>query len=112
MPGNTDSKAFQELVRVLTEALRAGVTAIGLEYKDGDLMVFYQAGPLSVGADRIARELQQDVIGELVKKARLRRSRGKIRASLLGKDFDVVVARYDSFGESAYNLTLKERKKT
>ena len=31
--------------------------------------------------------------------------------NLLGKDLEVVVERYDSFGESAYNLTLQECKK-
>ena len=112
MPDDTETKAFQELVRVLTEAVRAGVNAIGLEYKGRDLMVFHQAGPLGLGVGRIPQELQQDVIGELVEKARLaRKSRGKMQVSLLGKDFEVVVERYDSFGESAYNLTLKERKK-
>ena len=34
-----------------------------------------------------------------------------MQITLLGKDFEVVVEEYDSFGESAYNLTLKERKK-
>jgi hypothetical protein len=112
MTDDTDSKAFQELVRVLTEAVRAGVNSIGLEYKGGDLMVFYQTGALGLGAGRIPQELQQDVIGELVEKARLaRKSKGKMRVSLLGKEFEVIVQEYESFGEWAYNLTLNERKK-
>ena len=114
MPENTDSstKAFQELVRMLEEALRAGAHSVGLEYKGQDLMVFHNFGNTGLGASRIPQELQQDVIAELVKRAGLsRKSRGRMQVSLLGKDYDAVVQEYDSFGESAYNLTLKERKK-
>jgi hypothetical protein len=114
MPGNPDksNKAFQELVRVLEEAVRAGVNSIGLEYKGRELMVFHQAGPLGLGASRIPQELQQDVIAELVKRAGLsRKSRGKMQIRLLGKDYDAVVEEYDSFGESAFNFTLKEGKR-
>src|SRR6516225_4973067 len=107
MPGKTDNsaRAFQELVRVLEEAVRAGVNSIGLEYKGRELMVFHQAGPLGLGASRIPQELQQDVIAELVKRAGLsRKSRGKMQIRLLGKDYDAVVEEYDSFGESAFNF--------
>src|SRR6516164_10390574 len=114
MQGNTDRSdgAFRELVRVLEEAVRAGVNSIGLEYKGRELMVFHQAGPLGLGASRIPQELQQVVIAELVKRAGLsRKSRGKMQVNLLGKEYEAVVEEYDSFGESAYNLTLKERKR-
>jgi hypothetical protein len=56
--------------------------------------------------------LEQDVIAELVKRAGLsRKSRGKMRVSLLGKEYEAVVEEYDSFGESAFTITLKERNK-
>ena len=110
-PGKSN-RAFRELVRVLEEAVRAGVKSIGLEYKGRDLMVFYQAGPLGLGAGRIPQELQQDVIAELVKRAGLsRKPRGKMQIGLLGKDYEAIVEEYDSFGESAFTITLKERKK-
>jgi hypothetical protein len=114
MPRNSDNsaRASQELVRVLEEAVRVGVTCVGLEYKGGELMVFHQTGPLGLGAGRIAQELQQEVIGELVKRAGLsRKSRGRMQINLLGKEYEAVVEEYDSFGESAFNLTMKERKK-
>jgi hypothetical protein len=114
MPDNTDNsaRAFQELVRVLEEAVQAGVDSVGLEYKGRDLMVFHFLGNTGLGASRIPQELQQDVIAELVNRAGLsRKSRGKMQVGLLGKDYDAVVEEYDSFGESAFNLTLKERKK-
>ena len=76
------------------------------------MMVFHQVGPLGLGATRISEDLRQAVIEELVKRAGLsRKSRGKMQVRLLEKDCEVVVEEYDSFGESAYNLTLKERKK-
>jgi hypothetical protein len=114
MPDKVDNsaRAFQELVCVLEAAVGAGVSSIGLEYKGRELMVFHQAGPLGLGASRIPQALQQDVMAELVKRAGLaRKSRGKMQVRLLGKDYEVVVEEYDSFGESADNLTLKERKK-
>src|SRR5262249_8200769 len=104
MPDNTDisEQAFQELVRVLEEAVRAGVASVGLEYKDRDLMVFHYVGSVGLGASRISQELQQELVAELVKRAGLsRKSRGKIQVCLLGKDYEAVVEEYDSFGESA-----------
>ena len=114
MPDNTDSsdKAFRELVRVLEEAVRAGAHSVGLEYKGRDLMVFHNFGNIGLGASRIPQELQQDVIAELVKRAGLsRKHKGKMQVTLFGRDYEAVVDVYDSFGESAFNLTLKERKK-
>jgi hypothetical protein len=114
MPDNTDNSdtAFRELVRVLEEAVRAGVTSIGLEYQGRDLIVFHQAGIVGFGAARISEDLQQSVIEELVKRAGLsRKSKGNFQVQLLGKDYEVTVKEYDSFGESAFTITLKELKK-
>jgi hypothetical protein len=105
-------RAFEELIRVLEEAVRAGVVSVGLEYKGRDLMVFHNVGSVGLGASRIPQALQQAMISELVRRAGLsRKSRGKMQVCLLGQDYEVVVEEYDSFGESVYNLTLKERKK-
>ncbi len=113
MSDNADkAAAFQELVRVLEPAVQAGVASIGLEYKGRELMVFHQAGPVGLGAARIAEDLQQVVIEELVNRAGLaRKSKGKMQITLLGRDFEVLVEEYDSFGESAFNLNLKEQQK-
>lgn len=114
MPDDTQKSAaaHQELVRVLEEALRSGAHSVGLESKDRELMVFHCVGKLGLGASRIPQDLKQDVIAELVKRAGLaRKSRGKMRVSLLGKEYEAVVEKHESFGEWAYNLTLKERKR-
>lgn len=114
MSDNTEKsdQAFRELVRVLEEAVRAGVASIGFEYEGRELIVFYQAGNVGVGAARIPKDLQAGVIEELVNRAGLeRRAKGKMSVNLMGKECEVVVEEYDSFGESAFNLTIKERKK-
>lgn len=113
MPDNMDNPkpAFRELIRVLEGAVQAGVNAIGLEYKGRDLMVFHCVGAMGLGATRVAQELQQGVIEEIVHRAGLaHKSKGKMQVKLLGKEYEVAVEEYDSFGESAFNLTLKERK--
>ncbi len=108
----SDNAAFQELIRVLEQAVQAGVTSIGFEYKGRELMVFHQAGPLGLGAGRIAEDLKQAVIEALVERAGLaRKSKGKMQVTLLGKEFEIAVEEYDSFGESAFNLTIREPKK-
>jgi hypothetical protein len=114
MPANSDrsARAFQEIVRLLEEALRVGAASVELEYEDGDLIVYCNFGNTGLGTSCIPKELQRDVITELVKRAGLsRKSRGKMQVSLLGKAYEAVVEAHDSFGESAYILTLRERKK-
>src|SRR5258708_7453184 len=113
MSENADNSeaAYLELLRVLEEAVRAGANSIGLEYKGRDLIVFHNVGGVGLGAAGISPALQQGMIEELVQRAGLsRKSRGKMQVSLLGKDYEAVVEEYDSFGESAFTITLKERK--
>src|SRR5208282_5494172 len=115
MADNTDNsaKAFQALLRVLEEAVRAGAHSVGLEYESRDLMVYHNFGNTGLGAPRIPQDLQEGVIEQLVKRAGLsRKSKGKMQMSLLGKDYEIVVEEYDSFGESAFNLKLKQRNKS
>ena len=75
-------------------------------------MVFHNFGNAGLGAYCIPKELQEYLIAELVRRANLsRKPRGKMQVSLFGKDYEAVVEEYDSFGESAFTITLKERKK-
>src|SRR5262249_10574076 len=52
MPKDPDkrAKAFQELVRVLEEALQVGADSVGMEYEDGELMVYYICGGTGLAA--------------------------------------------------------------
>ena len=103
-------QAFRELIRVLEDAIRAGADSVGMEYEDRNWIVYHNFGNTGLGAARIAKELQWDVINQIYERAGLsRKARGKMQVSLLGKDYDVAVKTHESFGESVYHLTLKER---
>jgi len=103
--------AFQELVRVLEEAVQAGADSVGLEWEDPGLMVYLNFGDTGLGAVSIPRDLQGPVLEELVEKANLtRKPKGQFSLSLLGDEYEIAVEEYDSFGESAFTLTLKKAK--
>jgi hypothetical protein len=111
-PENDDkpAKVFKELIRILEAALWMGVESIGLDWKGNDLLVFHNAGN---AATTIAKELQLDVLGEIVKRAQLlRKHKGYMRLRLLGEEYSVIVEEYDHFGESAFTLTMKKRGNT
>ena len=108
---NSD-QAFEELVRVLEEAVKVGADSLELEHQGRDLIVFHRFGNTGLGAARIPAELQQAVIKEIVKRAGLsRKPSGKMQVTLLGKDYEARVKEFDSFGESAFSIKLKEHKR-
>ena len=75
-------------------------------------MVFHQVGPLGLGTSRIPEDMRRVVIEELVERAGLdRKAKGQMQVALLGQPFEVVAEQYDSFGESAFNLTIRKPKK-
>ena len=99
-------KAFKELIRVLEAAASTGIESVGLEWRGDDLLIFHENG--SVG--KVAKPLTLEVIAEIVKRAQIgRKHKGNMRLRLLGHEYSVAVEEYDSFGESAYTLTLKKR---
>src|SRR5271168_1171387 len=103
-------QAFRELIRVLEDAIRAGADSVGMEYEDRNWIVYHNFGNTGLGAARIAKELQWDVINQIYDRAGLsRKARGRMQVSLLGKNYEVAVKTHESFGESVYHLTLKER---
>ena len=112
MPENDDklTQAFKELIRVLEAAAWTGIESISLEWKGNDLLVFHNSGNTGAAATTIAKELQLDVLGEIVKRAKLlRKHKGYFRIRLLGQEYTVVVEEYDHLGESAFILALKKR---
>jgi len=111
MPENAGepTKAFRELIRILEEAVRAGADSVELEWEGRDLMAYQSLGHAAVGTAPFSRELQVPVLEEVVERAGLRRkARGKIRLTLLGLEYEVLVKEYDSFGESAFLLKLNK----
>jgi hypothetical protein len=106
----TRTRHFRNFVRVLEEAVEVGADSLELEYEGRDLIVYHRFGINGLGAARIPTKLQQAVIGEIVKLAGLsRKPRGKMQVTLLGKDYEASVKEYDSFGESAFTITLRKR---
>ena len=102
--------AIRELIRVLEAAASAGIESVGLEWKGEDLLVFHDSGAEGYVATKVAKPLQLEFIAEIVKRAQIgRKHKGNMRLRLLGQDYSVAVEEYDSFGESAYTLTLKKR---
>jgi hypothetical protein len=108
------ARAFQELVRVLEESVKAGADSLELEWEGRALVAYQYVGYSGVGAVPIPEELQDAVIREIVKRAKLtRKPTGTMPLTLLGNKYEVFVKEYDSFGESAFTLRLnKVRKKS
>jgi hypothetical protein len=57
----------------------------------------------------LEREMGRQVIASPWEEKK--RSRGRFRLPLHGKDYLVTVATYDSFGETAYRLTFRAAKR-
>jgi hypothetical protein len=101
-------RAFQHLVQVLEEAVRAGADSVGLEREGGALMVVQYSGNSGLALGPIPEELEQVLVDEIIDRAGLAHtSRGEIQISLAGKDYKMVVDERDDSGESAFNLLLK-----
>ena len=102
-------RAFQHIVRVLEEAVRAGANSVGLEREGGELMVVQYSKASGLALGPIPEELEQALVDEIIDRAGLAHTaRGEIQINLAGKDYRVVVDERDDFGESAFNLLLKK----
>ena len=112
-PDDQTDEALQKLQQMLEEAADAGADSIELEYVAEGLEVMYVVGSTGSGDVIDDRVLASGIIGLIVDRAKLaRRSRGVMNWTLLGKQYNITVEEYDSFGESAFRLTLgKPRQK-
>jgi hypothetical protein len=107
--GEPPDAVSQELRRVLEDAMNLGVPAITLEYVGRELRVFYRIGNLGVGGDRISNEVSQAVMDKLAERTGPgKKSRGTLPITLAGKQFTLQVEKLDSFGKSAFRLSLDE----
>jgi len=106
-------EALQKLQQMLEEALDAGADSIELEYVAEGLEVMYVFGSTGSGDVIGDRVLASGIIRLIIDRARLaRRSRGVMNWALFGKQYNITVEEYDSFGESAFRLILgKPRQK-
>lgn len=113
MRTNDDQKALQKLQQMLEEAVSAGADSVELEHKHGGLEVTYMFGSMGIGHDLDDRALKSSILRLIVDRAKLqRKSRGVMNWTLFGKQYNIAVEEYDSFGESAFRLVIgKPRQK-
>jgi hypothetical protein len=100
-------RALQKLQQILEEAVSAGANSIELEYVAEGLEVMYMFGSTGNGYVIDDRMLASGIIRLIVDRAGLaRKPRGVMNSMLLGKQYNIAVEEYDSFGESAFRLIL------
>jgi hypothetical protein len=103
------SAGYQLLTEILSEAVGNGADAVELEYDSGhSLQVFFMSGNTG-GGFSLKREPAGELIDSLWEEKR--KSRGRFRITLHGKDYMVTVKTRDHFGENAYRLTFREAKR-
>ena len=102
-------RAFQHLVRVLEEAVRAGADSVGLEREGGDLMAVQYSKSSGLALGPIPEELEQALVDEIIDRAGLAdTARGEMQINLAGKDYKVIVDERDDFGETSFSFLLKK----
>jgi len=109
---STGQKATGLTLQSLIEtAIQQGADAIELEYVTEGLEVTYVSGSLGIGEVIANRESIKTIINELVTQAKLEhKRRGTFKWIHAGREYEVRVEEYDSFGESAFRLILKRPK--
>jgi hypothetical protein len=110
---DSKEKTLQKLQQMLEEAVSAGADSIELEYVAEGLEVMYVLGSTGSGDVIDDRVLASGIIRLIADRAKLaRRSRGVMNWTLFGKQYNITVEEYDSFGESAFRLMFgKPRQK-
>jgi hypothetical protein len=105
----SETGAEQQLEAYLAEALSAGADEIVLEYVAEGLEVMFMLG--DTGAGRVLKDAKlagalMELIGE---RAGLEtNAKGTMTCEIHGQPVQIAVEEYDSFGECAFRLTLKQ----
>lgn len=96
------------LQSLIETACRQGADTIRMEYVTEGLEVTYARRGLSIYYVVTNREAIRTIVGELVSQAGLEhKARGKFKFVYDGREYEIRAEEYDSFGESAFRLTLK-----
>jgi hypothetical protein len=100
--------AVDILERLATEAIGLAADALEVEYKDGFEEVFASSGPPGFCIARFESSSQEAV---RLREAcdRLSRQKRPRRISVNGLEYALRCSTYDSFGEDAFQLTLRPR---
>ena len=104
---DTKAQALQKLKGIIEEALRYGADVVELEYADGGLEINYLVGQVGLGHVLTDHALARELLRMIVELAGLeKKSRGVMAWTQAGKTYRIRVEEYDSFGETAWRLTL------
>lgn len=102
------NNAIQIFTEILEKAVEATADYVTFEHVSEGIEVFYMFGDTGFGAVLIDHELEGEVVGYIVEKAKLdKKPRGKMLMNLKGKQYTVFVKEYEHFGESAFEISLK-----
>ncbi|MEW6406616.1 MAG: hypothetical protein AB1649_32955 [Chloroflexota bacterium] len=103
----------QTLHSLLETAIQQGAEMVELEYVAEGLEVTYMSGSYGIGEVVDNRKSIKTIIDELVTQAKLEhKARGVFKWSYNEREYEVRAEEYESFGESAFRLTLKKSKQS
>lgn len=108
----TRKAAGRTLQSIIETAIKQGADAVELEYRSGGgLEVSYMCGNTGLGEVIDDRESIRAIISELITQAKLEhRSRGLFKHIHADMDYEIRAEQYESFGESAFRLSLRKPK--
>lgn len=96
------------LLDFLREAIEMGADSIEIDYKDGQERICAMRGAMGVtiGSVPSASKMSGKLLAEV---DNLRKAK---RVKVAGVAYRAMVAKYDSFGETAYRITLAASRRT
>ncbi len=97
-----------KMQEIVDEAVGSGADAVTVEYaKEGGLEVIFMFGNRGVGGILVDRSLQGEVMGLIHDRAGMEEEvTGVLHWESHGRELEIEVEEYDSFGETAYTLTF------
>lgn len=103
------SAGYAKLTQILADAVAHRADSVEMERDSGGSWgVAFMVGNAGAGFG-LSREEGNEVVDSLCEEKR--KSRGRFRIALHGKDYMVQVQTYDHFGENAYRLTFREARR-
>ena len=100
--------AADKLQQIIDRAVDNGATSVTIEYaQEGGLEVCFMYGNTGEGGIPVDSDMEGQVMDLIVQQAGLdKKSSGVLHCTTHGKEIDIQVEEYDSFGETAFTLTL------
>jgi hypothetical protein len=108
IPMESQGPAIQKMQEIIDQALDADANAVTIEFaKEGGLEVLFVFGNTSVGGILVDRALEEAVMTLIHERSGLEEAPcGILHWVSHGQKLKIQVEEYDSFGETAYQLTF------